>query len=167
MTSAGWMGSTGPPQRCTRPEPRCHDRGLSEWVRVPAGPSPGFERYDGGTARAGFVGSNSGSIRTAPVKYSASALPDGCEPLRLISISTYSVRTGITIGWMPTPQTVILITVPSKVERAHPSSRRQPDLHEIDSSRFANRAVRSLARSTGTGLGSDNAISCDGVRTES
>jgi hypothetical protein len=28
---------------------RCHDRGLTEWVRVPAGPSPGFERYDGGT----------------------------------------------------------------------------------------------------------------------
>jgi hypothetical protein len=30
--------------------------------------------------------SNSGSIRTAPVKCSAGPLPDGCESLRLISI---------------------------------------------------------------------------------
>src|SRR5262249_54532631 len=36
--------------------------------------------------RAGSGASNRGSIRTLPVKYSADPLPEGCEPLRLISI---------------------------------------------------------------------------------
>jgi hypothetical protein len=31
-------------------------------------------------------GLNSGSTRTVPMKYSAGPLPEGCEPLRLISI---------------------------------------------------------------------------------
>src|SRR4051812_5360651 len=37
--------------------------------------------------RAGSGGLFSGSIRTVPVKYSAGPLPDGCEPMRLISIA--------------------------------------------------------------------------------
>jgi hypothetical protein len=37
--------------------------------------------------RAGSVTANKGSMRTAPVNHSAGPLPDGCEPLRLISIS--------------------------------------------------------------------------------
>src|ERR1700743_1814912 len=36
--------------------------------------------------RDGSGGELSGSIRTVPVKYSAGPLPEGCEPLRLISI---------------------------------------------------------------------------------
>jgi hypothetical protein len=36
--------------------------------------------------RAGAGAWKSGSTRTAPVKYSAEPLPEGCEPLRLISI---------------------------------------------------------------------------------
>jgi hypothetical protein len=39
-------------------------------------------------ARAGAGAWNSGSTRTAPVKYSIGPLPDGCEPFRLISIIT-------------------------------------------------------------------------------
>jgi hypothetical protein len=35
--------------------------------------------------RAGSGGLNSGSIRTVPVNQSAGPLPEGCEPLRLIS----------------------------------------------------------------------------------
>jgi hypothetical protein len=38
------------------------------------------------TARAGSLAWNRGSTRTVPVKYSADALVDGCEPLNLISI---------------------------------------------------------------------------------
>jgi len=38
------------------------------------------------TARAGSGASNRGSMRTAPVKYSAGPLPEGCEPLLLMSI---------------------------------------------------------------------------------
>ena len=38
-------------------------------------------------ARAGTGASNSGSMRTVPVNQSAGPLADGCEPLRLISIS--------------------------------------------------------------------------------
>jgi hypothetical protein len=36
--------------------------------------------------RAGVGASNSGWIRTVPVNQSAGPLPDGCEPLRLVSI---------------------------------------------------------------------------------
>ena len=36
--------------------------------------------------RAGSGGLLSGSIRTVPVKYSAGPLPDGCEPMRFMSI---------------------------------------------------------------------------------
>src|SRR5215467_1333151 len=39
--------------------------------------------------RAGSGAWNSGSWRTTPVKYSAGALRDGCEPLRLISIAPF------------------------------------------------------------------------------
>ena len=37
--------------------------------------------------RAGSGAWNSGSTRTAPVKYSSGALREGCEPLRLISMA--------------------------------------------------------------------------------
>ena len=39
------------------------------------------------TARAGAAARNNGSIRTAPVNHSAGPLPDGCEPLRLMSMT--------------------------------------------------------------------------------
>ena len=38
--------------------------------------------------RAGSGGLNSGSMRTVPVNHSAGPLPEGCEPLRLISIAS-------------------------------------------------------------------------------
>src|SRR5581483_11363185 len=37
--------------------------------------------------RAGSGASKRGSMRTVPVKYSAGPLPEGCEPILLISIS--------------------------------------------------------------------------------
>ncbi|HJT48237.1 MAG TPA: hypothetical protein VJ729_08625 [Nitrososphaeraceae archaeon] len=39
------------------------------------------------TARAGSFAWNRGSKRTLPVKYSPDPLVEGCEPLRLMSIS--------------------------------------------------------------------------------
>src|SRR6187401_212991 len=53
----------------------CHDQRLAERVGVPRRPRPGTGA------------SNSGSMRTVPVNHSAGPLADGCEPLRLISIS--------------------------------------------------------------------------------
>src|SRR5262249_53092245 len=38
------------------------------------------------TARAGSGAWNRGSMRTAPVKYSAGPLPEGCEPLLVMSM---------------------------------------------------------------------------------
>src|SRR5438270_6883652 len=47
--------------------------------------------------RAGSGALNSGSTRTAPVKYSAGPLPEGCEPLRLISMVPF-LRFAGTVG---------------------------------------------------------------------
>ena len=56
---------------------------LTEGVRVPGRASAGLE----GHKRAGDAGGlNSGSILTVPVNQSAGPLPDGCAPLRLISM---------------------------------------------------------------------------------
>jgi hypothetical protein len=53
---------------------------------VPVGAcSPGSKVTLALLTRAGSGAWNSGSMRTAPVKYSAEAVRDGCEPLRLIS----------------------------------------------------------------------------------
>src|SRR6185369_17701812 len=86
MTSPGRIGSIGPPHRCARPLPAVT---ISVW---PSGcvchavRAPGSNVTFAPTARAGSGGLNSGSMRTVPVKYSAGPLPEGCDPLRLISI---------------------------------------------------------------------------------
>ena len=63
------------------------DQRLPERMRVPCGARA---RLEGDAAlpatRAGAVAWKSGSIRTVPVNQSAGPLPEGCEPLRLISI---------------------------------------------------------------------------------
>ena len=48
--------------------------------------APGSKVTRAPATRAGSGGLNSGSMRTVPVNYSAGPLPDGCAPLRLISI---------------------------------------------------------------------------------
>src|SRR5215213_5768294 len=45
-----------------------------------------------------------GSTRTLPVKYSAGPLPEGCEPLRLISIVPFLALAG-TAGLVPAANT--------------------------------------------------------------
>ena len=45
-----------------------HDQGLAERMRVPCGTGAGLEGDAGATARPGSGASNSGSIRTVPVK---------------------------------------------------------------------------------------------------
>ena len=62
------------------------DQRLAERMRVPGGAGAGLEGDARRPTRAGSGGRNSGSIRTVPVNQSAGPLPEGCEPLRLISI---------------------------------------------------------------------------------
>src|SRR5437899_12941187 len=85
-TSPGRISSIGPPSRCAQPQPAMT---MSVW---PSGcvchavRAPGSNVTLEPRARAGACASNSGSIRTVPVKYSAGPLPDACEPTLLISI---------------------------------------------------------------------------------
>src|SRR5829696_4180031 len=86
-TSPGRISSIGPPQRWARPTP---DVTISVW---PSGwvchavRAPGSNVTFAPAARAGTGASNNGSTRTVPVNHSAGPFADGCEPLRLISIS--------------------------------------------------------------------------------
>src|SRR5947209_8828030 len=87
ITSPGRMTSIGPPQRCTRPQPYVTIRVWPSGWLCQAVRAPGSNVTLAPTARAGSGASNRGSMRTAPVKYSADPLPEGCEPLLLMSIS--------------------------------------------------------------------------------
>src|SRR5579872_5858211 len=85
-TSPGRISSIGPPQRRARPQPAVTSRVCpSGWV-CHAVRAPGSKVTLAPTTRAGAGGLNSGSTRTAPVKYSAGPLPEGCEPFLLMSI---------------------------------------------------------------------------------
>src|SRR6267154_476355 len=86
-TSPGRISSIGPPQRCARPQPAVTIRVCPSGCVCHAVRAPGSKVTLATTTRAGAGGLASGSTRTVPVKYSAGPLPDGCEPLRLISIS--------------------------------------------------------------------------------
>ncbi len=68
------------------------DENLAERMRVPCGTSAGLERDRVADRSRWSVAWNKGSIRTVPVNQSAGPLPEGCDPLRLISIvsSRYS-----------------------------------------------------------------------------
>src|SRR5665811_1509091 len=88
-TSPGRISSTGPPQRCTRPQPVVTIRVCPSGCVCHAVRAPGSKVTLAPKARAGAGGLNSGSTRTVPVKYSAGPLPEGCEPLRLMSISEF------------------------------------------------------------------------------
>src|SRR5581483_105061 len=90
IMSPGRISSTGPPQRCARPQPAVT---ISVW---PSGwlchavRAPGSNVTLAPTARAGSGAWNRGSMRTVPVKYSTCPLPEGCEPLLLMSIVSKS-----------------------------------------------------------------------------
>ena len=58
---------------------RCHDQGLR---------APGSNVTLAPATRAGSDALNKGSIRTVPVNQSGGPLPEGCEPMRLMSMFT-------------------------------------------------------------------------------
>src|SRR5580693_3202494 len=85
-TSPGRISSLGSPQHCVQPHPEvtinvCPSGWVCHAVRA-----PGSKVTKAPKVRAGSGGSNRGSIRTEPVKFSAGPLREGREPLRLISI---------------------------------------------------------------------------------
>src|SRR2546423_10059072 len=85
ITSPGPISSIGPPALYQATASR-HDQGLAQRVAVPCCPSARLE-CDTGADRACRIGClEQGSVRTAPVKYSAGPFPEGCEPLLLMSI---------------------------------------------------------------------------------
>ena len=61
---------------------RCHDQGLTKGMRV-----QGSNVTMAPATRAGSPPLNAESMRTVPLNQSVGALAEGCEPLRLISIS--------------------------------------------------------------------------------
>src|SRR5918993_5915848 len=118
-TSPGRISSTAPAQRCARPRPAVT---ISVW---PSGcvchavRAPGSNVAIAAAARAGTGASNSGSMRTVPVNHSAGPLADGCEPLRLISISPPDVA-----AEARTNENVTVATAACNTERReHPACR--------------------------------------------
>src|SRR6476620_1464926 len=86
-TSPGRISSIGPPQRWARPTP---DVTISVWPNgwvCHAVRAPGSNVTLAPAARAGTRVSNNGSMRTVPVNHSAGPFADGCEPLRLTSMT--------------------------------------------------------------------------------
>src|SRR5437899_806989 len=92
ITSPGPMSSIGPPRRCTRPWPAVTIRVWPSGWLCHAVRAPGSNVTLAPTTRAGSGASNRGSMRTAPVKYSAGPLPEGCAPLLLMSIFPFSTE---------------------------------------------------------------------------
>src|SRR5712692_11151146 len=86
ITSPGRILSIGPPQLCTRPQPAVTIRFCPSGCVCHALRAPGSNVTLAPSARAGSCASNRGSMRTLPVKYSADPLPDGCEPILLMSM---------------------------------------------------------------------------------
>jgi hypothetical protein len=78
------------------PESRHDDQGLTKRVvRMPSAPGTRFERHARSRTSAGSGASNSGSMRTVPVKYSAGPFPEGCEPPRLMSMGSLHTRRSV------------------------------------------------------------------------
>src|ERR1017187_9344081 len=86
ITSPGRISSTGPPQRCARPQPDTTIRVCPRGCVCHAVRAPGSKVTLAPTTRAGPGAANSGSTLTVPVNQSVGPLPEGCEPLLLISI---------------------------------------------------------------------------------
>src|SRR5580765_3150148 len=90
-TSPGRTSSTGPPSRCTQPQPAVMIRVWPSGCVCHAVRAPGSNVTLAPAARAGAFAWNNGSIRTVPVNQSAGPLADGCEPILLISIFLFPV----------------------------------------------------------------------------
>src|SRR5579885_3682342 len=92
ITSPGRISSIGPPQRCARPQPAVTINVWPSGWLCQAVRAPGSNVTLAPRTRAGSGASNRGSMRTAPVKYSAGPFPEGCEPLLLMSIFSIPPR---------------------------------------------------------------------------
>src|SRR3954451_13334892 len=84
ITSPGRISSIGPPQHCVQPQPEVTINVCPSGCVCQALRAPGSKVTLAPRTRAGAGGSNSGSMRTVPVKYSAGPFPEGREPARLI-----------------------------------------------------------------------------------
>src|SRR5215472_12515665 len=85
-TSPGRICSIGPPHRCARPAPAVTIKVWPSGCVCQAVRALGSNVTLAPTARAGSADVKSGSMRTVPVKYSSGPLPEGCEPLFLMSM---------------------------------------------------------------------------------
>src|SRR4051795_11019653 len=72
------------PHCCTQPRPNVMTRVCPTGCVCQAERAPGSKVTCPPDTRDGAVAGNIGSTRTAPVKYSADPLADGCEPARVI-----------------------------------------------------------------------------------
>src|SRR2546421_1419717 len=88
-TSPGRIFSTGPPQRCARPQPAVTINVWPSGCVCHAVRAPGSKVTLAPATRAGSGASNNGSIRTLPVNQSAGPSLDNCEPTLLISIPNF------------------------------------------------------------------------------
>src|ERR1700682_2442922 len=86
ITSPGRISSIGSPQRCAQPQPAVTIKVCPSGCVCHAVRAPGSKVTLAQDIRPGAGASNSGSIRTVPVNQSAGPLPEGCEPLLLMSI---------------------------------------------------------------------------------
>src|SRR5260221_3215624 len=94
ITSPGRISSMGPPHRWAQPQPAVTMRVWPRGCVCEAVRAPGSKVTLAPPTRPGAGASNSGSIRTVPVNQSAGPLPDGREPLRLMSICLL-----LRVGW--------------------------------------------------------------------
>src|ERR671912_2637994 len=118
-TSPGRISSTGPPHRWVRPIPDVTIRVCPSGCVCQAVRAPGSNVTLAPAARAGAGASNNRSMRTVPVNHSAGPLADGCEPLRLISISPPDVA-----AEARTNENVTVATAACNTERReHPACR--------------------------------------------
>src|SRR4051812_18757445 len=85
-TSPARISTFGPTSLCTQPQPWVTTSVCPSGCQCHADLAPGSKVTSAHELRAGSAACMSGSMRTLPVKYSCGPLPDGCEPLFLISI---------------------------------------------------------------------------------
>src|SRR5438552_1762308 len=102
ITSPGRICSIGPPQRCVQPQPDVTIKIWPSGCVCHAVRAPGSKVTLAPPTRPGWGASNSGSIRTVPVNQSAGPLPDGWEPLRLMSIGVLLELTWRQVCNLPT-----------------------------------------------------------------
>src|SRR5437763_5244617 len=118
ITSPGRISSTGPPQRCARPQPAVTIKVWPSGCVCHAVRAPGSKVTLAPTPRAGSGASNRGSTRTVPVKYSSGPLPDGREPHRLISMTDLQSCCPLVPKAAPHPYSPILQNTPPCFEQS-------------------------------------------------